>query len=68
MALVLGVSDHGKVCVGDDVVIQVIMLPNERVKLAIQAPRDVPVMRAELLKDWELSMIEAAALEPKRRK
>ncbi len=68
MALVLGVGDHEKVTVGDDVVIQLIMLPNGRVKLAINAPRDVVVMRAGLLKEWELSLIEAAALEPKRRK
>lgn len=47
MALALTRDDHEKVTIGDDVVVTVIMLPNGKVRLAVQAPRDVRVMRAE---------------------
>jgi carbon storage regulator len=51
--LVLTRKEGEKVCIGDDVVITVVANGNDRVRLGIEAPRDVVVLRAELQKKNE---------------
>lgn len=47
--LVLSRKVHEKLLIGDDVVITVVDCGNGRVRLGIEAPIDVKVLRAELV-------------------
>jgi len=44
-----------KLYIGDDICITVVRLEGGQVRLGIEAPRDVPVVRAELLEERALS-------------
>jgi len=48
------------IVVGDDIVIKVISLEKGAVKLGIDAPRNVSIMRSELLEDVKESNIKAS--------
>ena len=48
------------IVVGDDIVIKVISLEKGAVKLGIEAPRDISILRSELLEDVKESNIEAS--------
>lgn len=47
--LVLSRKPQEKIHIGDDIVITVVSLANGKVRLGIEAPRDVAVHRSELL-------------------
>jgi carbon storage regulator len=49
MCLVLSRKKDEKICIGDDVVVTVVEIKGNAVRLAIDAPRDVQIMRRELL-------------------
>lgn len=46
--LVLSREEGQSIKIGDDIVITVANLTNGRVRLGVDAPRDVPVLRSEL--------------------
>lgn len=49
MALVLIRKPGGVICIGDDISIQVVDIQGDQVRIAITAPRDVTIIREELL-------------------
>lgn len=51
--LVLSRFINEKIYIGDDVVIQVVSVRGDKVKIGVEAPVDVPVMRAELVDERE---------------
>lgn len=42
-----------KIYIGDDVVIQVVSVRGDKVKIGVEAPAEVKVMRAELVDEQE---------------
>lgn len=46
--LVLSRKEEEKVIVGDDIVITIVAIHGDKVKLGIEAPRDIPVHRQEV--------------------
>lgn len=50
MALVLTRKHGEKITIGNDVVITVVSIRGSKVQLDIAAPKDMPIMRAELLR------------------
>jgi carbon storage regulator len=50
--LVLSRKRNEKILVGDDIKITVVEILGDRVRIGIEAPDFVPVVRAELAKDW----------------
>ena len=40
-----------RICIGEDVVVTVIYVDNNRVRLGIEAPRSVPIWRSELVEE-----------------
>ena len=50
MALVLTRKRGDKVNIGNDVVITIVSIRGSKVQLDIAAPKDMPIMRAELLR------------------
>jgi carbon storage regulator len=65
--LVLSRKSEQSVLVGDDIVITVLAIDGDRVKLGIQAPRDVTVLRHEIHEQVQSANNEAAsALSPTR--
>ena len=49
MALILSRREGEKLVIGTDVVLEVVEVVGNRVRLAVTAPRHVPVVRAELI-------------------
>lgn len=49
--LVLSRKESESIQIGDAVTVKVVLVAGRRVKLAIDAPRDVPVRRGELVRD-----------------
>ena len=49
--LILTRRSNEKVFIGDDVVVVVLGIENNRVKLGIEAPSDVTILREELVTD-----------------
>ena len=47
--LVIGRTEGESIRIGTDIDITVVSFPPGKVRLAIRAPKDVPVMRSELL-------------------
>lgn len=58
--LVLSRKYGEKIRIGDDITITVVDIDRNKVRLGIEAPRDVPIYRTELL-----PVIETEADEPK---
>ncbi len=46
--LVLSRRCNTKICIGSDITIQVLEIRKRQVKLGIEAPREVPVLRDEI--------------------
>ena len=46
--LVLSRKLHEKIMIGDDIVIQVVDVRGDKVRLGIEAPREIPVHREEV--------------------
>ena len=51
--LVLSRKEDEKIQIGDNIFIQVVRISGDKVKLGIEAPRDVPVHRIEIAKEIE---------------
>lgn len=51
--LVLSRFINEKIYIGDDVVIQVVSVRGDKVKIGVEAPAEVKVMRAELVDEQE---------------
>ena len=64
--LVLARMPGQKIYVGDDVIIEVVVIEGNKVRLGISAPRDVTVYRDELLTASVRSQIERNAAQPTR--
>ena len=47
--LVLSRKCHDSIHIGSDIVVTVLAIRGNRVRLHVEAPRDVPVLRSELL-------------------
>lgn len=50
--LVLSRKRNEKILIGDDIKITVVEILADRVRIGIEAPDFVPVVRAELAKEW----------------
>lgn len=64
--LVLTRMPGQKIYVGNDVIIEVVVIDGGKVRLGISAPRDVTVYRDELLAASVRSQIERNAAQPTR--
>lgn len=51
MMLVLSRKLNEKINIGDDIVITIVRIDGDKVRLGFEAPRDVVIMRQELLDD-----------------
>lgn len=51
--LVLSRFINEKIYIGNDVVIQVVSVRGDKVKIGVEAPADIKVMRAELVDEQE---------------
>lgn len=58
--LVLARKEGESIVIGDDITIKVISIDKGVVKFGIDAPRDVSIMRSELLEDVKESNIAAS--------
>ncbi len=47
--LVLSRREHEEIAIGDDIIVRVVEIGRGKVRLAIDAPRHVSIMRTELL-------------------
>jgi carbon storage regulator len=56
--LVLTRSVGEEIYIGDNITVAVVSVVRGRVRIGISAPRDVPVLRAELDTDGDGSMME----------
>lgn len=59
--LVLARRSGDSIIIGDDIEITVIEVQGDKVKLGIKAPKEVPVMRRELLDEVKSANKEAAS-------
>ena len=59
--LVLTRKNQEKIRIGDDITITVIKTKGKSVRLGIEAPNDVPVLRGELLHDRPEGSAQEAA-------
>ena len=50
--LILTRKADERIVIGDDIVLSVLEIEGNRVKLGIQAPKDVTILRAEIHPDW----------------
>jgi carbon storage regulator len=41
------------ICIGDDIRLTLVSIEGHKIRLGIQAPRSVPIVRQELIKDWK---------------
>ncbi len=48
--LVLSRKRNERICIGDHITVMVVEIRGGKVRLGIQAPKDVPVVREELIK------------------
>ncbi len=51
--LVLSRKREEEICIGDEITIKVLSVKGGIVRLGIDAPKDVPIMRSELLAGFE---------------
>lgn len=58
--LVLTRKTNQSIMIGDDIEVSVLSVVGEKVRLGIQAPRDVPVFRKEVFIEIQAQNVEAA--------
>jgi carbon storage regulator len=51
--LVLSRKESEQIRIGDNIVIKVIQLQGNRVRIGVEAPKEIPVVRTELLEPEE---------------
>ena len=54
--LVLSRKSNEQILIGDDIVITVIRIGENTVRIGIEAPKDVPIVRAELIQSDKQEM------------
>ena len=61
--LVLTRKANQSIMIGDNIEVSVLSVLGEKVRLGIQAPRDVPVFRKEVFLEIQAQNLEAQSLE-----
>ena len=61
--LVLTRKANQSIMIGDDVEVTVLAIMGEKVRIGIQAPRDIPVFRKEVYLDIQQENVEGGARE-----
>ncbi len=59
--LILSRKKEEQIVIGDDVVVTIIDLDSDKVKIGIDAPKNVKVFRKELIEDVKSSNVEAVS-------
>jgi len=59
--LVLTRKSNQSIMIGDDIEVSVLSIMGEKVRIGIQAPRDIPVFRKEVYLEIQQERAEAAA-------
>ena len=59
--LVLTRKSNQSIMIGDDIEVSVLSIMGEKVRIGIQAPRDIPVFRKEVYLEIQEERAEAAA-------
>jgi carbon storage regulator len=62
--LVLTRKANQSIMIGDNIEVSVLSVLGEKVRLGIQAPRDVPVFRKEVFLEIQAQNLEAAGASP----
>lgn len=62
--LVLSRARDESIIIGDNIVITVVDIRGDKVRLGIQAPREVPVHRDEIYEVIQRENLQAAGLDP----
>lgn len=62
--LVLTRKANQSIMIGDSIEVSVLSVLGEKVRLGIQAPRDVPVFRKEVFLEIQAQNVEAAGSSP----
>ena len=64
--LVLTRKSNQSIMIGDDIEVSVLSIMGEKVRIGIQAPRDVPVFRKEVYLEIQQERVGAAAGSPRK--
>ena len=59
--LVLTRKSNQSIMIGDDIEVSVLAIMGEKVRIGIQAPRDIPVFRKEVYLEIQQERVEAGA-------
>jgi carbon storage regulator len=59
--LVLTRKAHQSIMIGDDIEVSVLSIIGDKVRIGIQAPRDIPVFREEIYLEIQQENVEARA-------
>jgi carbon storage regulator len=62
--LVLTRKSNQSIMIGDDIEVSVLSIMGEKVRIGIQAPRDVPVFRREVYLEIQQEQVAAPATAP----
>jgi carbon storage regulator len=62
--LVLTRKSNQSIMIGDDIEVSVLSIMGEKVRIGIQAPRDIPVFRKEVYLEIQQERNGAATVEP----
>jgi carbon storage regulator len=63
--LVLTRKSNQSIMIGDDVEVSVLSIMGEKVRIGIQAPRDIPVFRTEVYLEIQQENVVAAGADPR---
>jgi carbon storage regulator len=63
--LVLTRKSNQSIMIGDDVEVSVLSIMGEKVRIGIQAPREVPVFRKEVYLEIQQENVVAAGADPR---
>ncbi len=67
MGLTVSRTPDERIVIGKDIVITVVEIRGNKVRIDVAAPRDVPVVRDELLTEEQMSEVITAANRPVRK-
>jgi len=51
--LVLTRKPGEKICVGDNITVTVVEVTGNRIRIGVEAPEDIRILRSELFESWE---------------